>query len=177
MPKIALGGQNFDDDALDDDDDAMFDNDKAGGAKTTKGSSNKDAPTPAPVPATASPTVGDMFGAILTVAPTFVPTPAFVDPKETGDHNKNFCGRTLEAEALDWKKYGSNSIYVDVFTTSCKFEIDNPQYIFELIYPDISVWSTIGTSNLALATNRMFRLVVHRFVHIMRVLSCLLISC
>jgi hypothetical protein len=174
VPQIPLGGQHFDDDALDDDDDATLSKEDSdakngkGGAVFKRGANRvwgySPSPTPSPTPPpTPSPTVGDVFGAILTVAPTTAPTPLFIDDAESSDHNNNFCGRTLATKALSWKKYGSNSIYVDIFTTSCNFEVDNPQYVFELVHSSNSVWGSIGTSNLALSTNRMFRLVTHRW--------------
>ena len=76
----------------------------------------------------------------------------------TGDGRSRLCGATTNVDLMRWRNYGSDGLYVDVFTSHCKFA-HTPQYVASVL-GDASHWALTGTNAVSLESRTMFRVIV-----------------
>ena len=76
----------------------------------------------------------------------------------TGVGDSRLCGATTDVDLMRWKPFGSDGLYVDVFTSHCKFA-HTPQYACSML-GDASHWSLSGTNAISLESKTMFRVIV-----------------
>eukprot|EP00937_MAST-01D_sp_MAST-1D-sp2_P006185 g6185.t1 len=68
------------------------------------------------------------------------------------------CGATTDVDLSRWRPFGSDGLYLDVFTSHCKFA-HTPQYVCSVL-GDASHWALTGTNAISRETRSKFRVII-----------------
>jgi hypothetical protein len=77
-----------------------------------------------------------------------------------GDGKSRICGATTSVDLMRWHALGNDGLYVDVYTSHCKFQ-HTPQYLSSIL-GDSGHWQLTGTNSVSHENRTAFRVkVVH----------------